>query len=179
MTPIEKAKSVLPLPDLMARCGLGDRAKKSAKCPFHEDRHNSFSVWRNNGSWFWKCHAGCGTGDEVTFLEKHEGFSQTAAVQRFLEMAGVNGATSRSPSTFAWEKCVAAFTDNHVKRLAQRRGYKPRFCQWLKNNGLVGLVRGCFAFPVTITAVTWSQPMSKKSPGEEWFYEPTSATRVR
>ena len=35
MTSIEKAKSVLPLPELMARCGLGDRAKKSAKCPFH------------------------------------------------------------------------------------------------------------------------------------------------
>ena len=174
MTPIEKAKSVLSLPDLMARYGLGDRAKKSAKCPFHEDRRNSFSVWRNNGSWHWKCHAGCGAGDEITFLEKHEGLSQTAAVQRFLEMAGVNGATSRSPSTFAWEKCVAAFTYNHVKRLAQRRGYEPRFCQWLKNNKLVGLVRGCFAFPVhDHRGNVVAAHVEKKSGG--WFYEPTGA----
>ena len=111
MTPIEKAKSVLPLPDLMARCGFGARAKQSARCPFHEDRHNSFSVWPDDGSWHWKCHAGCGAGDEITFLEKHEGLSQTAAVQRFFEMAGLTGERlgRRQPSVGAVR---AAFTDN-------------------------------------------------------------------
>ena len=175
MTPIEKAKSVLPLPELMARCGFGDRAKKSARCPFHEDRHNSFSVWRDDGSWHWKCHAGCGAGDEITFLEKHEGLSQTAAVQRFFEMAGANGATSRSPSTFLWQKCVAAFTDNQIKRLAQRRGYKLEFCQWLKKNDLVGLVRGCFAFPVHDHRGNVVAAHVEKKSGGGWFYEPKDA----
>jgi hypothetical protein len=73
MGPIEEAKDRLPLPVLLHRLGLGEHAKKSARCPFHDDQRNSFSVWRNEaGRWFWKCHAGCGDGDEISFLEKHK-----------------------------------------------------------------------------------------------------------
>jgi DNA primase len=68
---IAEAKRRLPLPALMHRLGLGEQAKKSARCPFHDDKHNSFSIWQNkDGLWSWKCHAGCGQGDEITFLEK-------------------------------------------------------------------------------------------------------------
>ena len=60
---LAQAKQRLPLPALMAQCGHGDRAKKSARCMFHEDSHNSFSTYqRDDGSWGWKCHAGCGGG---------------------------------------------------------------------------------------------------------------------
>jgi hypothetical protein len=69
---IHQAKKKLPLPVLMHRLGLGEHAKKSARCPFHEDKHDSFSVWqRSDGAWFWKCHSGCGAGDEINFLELH------------------------------------------------------------------------------------------------------------
>jgi DNA primase len=63
----------------MYRLGLGKHAKKSARCPFHDDKHNSFSVWRNGaGLWFFKCHAGCGEGDEINFLELHENLLRRA-----------------------------------------------------------------------------------------------------
>ena len=63
---IRQAKRTLPLPTLMHQLGLGEHAKRSARCPFHGDQHNSFSVWKNGaGLWFWKCHTGCGEGDEI------------------------------------------------------------------------------------------------------------------
>jgi uncharacterized protein DUF3631/CHC2-type zinc finger protein len=153
---IQDAKRKLPLPGLLHRLGLGKHAKKSARCPFHEDKHNSFSVWKNGaGLWFWKCHAGCGEGDEITLAEKYHGISNKQATKLFLEMAGINGATppplkaaSTSTSAMDWQECVEAFTDKHVQRLAQWRGYSIEFCRWLRESGLVGLYNGCIAFPV-------------------------------
>ena len=43
---IDEAKRRLPLPQLMEKEGLGDRAKKTAHCPFHDDEHKSFSVFQ-------------------------------------------------------------------------------------------------------------------------------------
>jgi hypothetical protein len=145
---IAEAKSRLPLPELMSRYGLGDRAKKSSRCPFHHDKRNSFSVWQNGDGWAFKCHAGCGAGDEINFLELHENLSRRDAVKRFLDLAGVNGATPRSTSTLDWRADVDAFTDRHVERLANWRGYSLEFCEWLKDNALVGLHEGQLAFPV-------------------------------
>jgi CHC2 zinc finger/AAA domain len=158
-TPIQQAKLRLPLSLLMQQLGLGEQAKKSARCPFHEDKHNSFSVWQRDGAWFFKCHAGCGEGDEISFLELHEKLSRCDATERFLELAGVNGADSVPPSavhrevngrttTFNWESCVEAFTGKHLERLAKWRGYSIELCSWLKHNGFVGLYNGFIAFPV-------------------------------
>jgi hypothetical protein len=85
---IAEAKRRLPLPELMAREGLRDRAKKNAHCPFHDDAHKSFSVWQRDGSWFWKCHAGCGDGDEIMFLRKLKGLSMTGAMNLYLDLSG-------------------------------------------------------------------------------------------
>jgi CHC2 zinc finger len=86
---IDEAKQRLPLPELMARLGLGDHAKKSALCPFHDDEHKSFSVFQGKGGfWFWKCHAGCGEGDEILFLRKLKGLSMTDAMSLYLDKAG-------------------------------------------------------------------------------------------
>src|SRR6516225_10521563 len=99
MSGIDDAKQKLPLPKLMDQLDLGEHAKKSARCPFHDDKHNSFSVWNNaTGRWFWKCHAGCGEGDEISFIEKHRGLSRGQAIKLYLEMARVNGSTP-SPLT--------------------------------------------------------------------------------
>jgi hypothetical protein len=155
---IHEATRRLPLPALIHRLGLGEHAKKSARCPFHDDQHKSFSVWKNEaGLWFWKCHAGCGEGDEITFLERHQGISNKEATKRYLEMSGVNDATpilakssptSRPTSALDWRACVEAFTEKHVEQLAKWRGYSIEFCPWLKESGLVGLFNGCIAFPV-------------------------------
>src|SRR5262249_23747787 len=118
---IAEGKRRLPLPMLMHRFGLGEHAKKSACCPFHDDQHNSFSVYKNaKGEFRFKCFAGCGEGDEITFLEKHYGISNKEATKVFLEMAGVNGATSspsipKSASLPDWRACVEAFTQGQLK----------------------------------------------------------------
>ena len=77
---IDEAKRRLPLPELMAKEGLGEHAKTSAHCPFpgHEDKHKSFSVFQGkDGFWHYKCFAGCGDGDEIMFLTKVKGLSLT------------------------------------------------------------------------------------------------------
>jgi hypothetical protein len=86
---IDEAKRRLPLPKLMAQVGLGDRAKKTAHCPFHDDEHKSFSVFQGkDGWWHYRCFAGCGEGDEIMFLSKREKLPLTEAMSLYLEMAG-------------------------------------------------------------------------------------------
>src|SRR5204862_7283478 len=93
---IQQAKQKLPLPAVMHRLGLGEHARKSARCPFHDDQHNSFSIYKNgSGNWRWKCFSQCGAGDEINFLEKHRGISSRDATKLFIEMAGDH----RSPGT--------------------------------------------------------------------------------
>ena len=158
---IFEAKRKLPLPTLMYRLGLGEHAKKSARCPFHDDKHNSFSVWKNcDGLWAWKCHTGCGVGDEITFLELHEKLSRREAIKRFSDLAGVNGCAPFVPNPnesqqqpqkpFDWRVCVEAFTEKHVERLAKWRGYSTGFCAWLKENRLVGLLTAASRCPCKI-----------------------------
>jgi DNA primase (bacterial type) len=75
----------------MAKEGLADNAKKSARCPFpgHEDKHPSFSVFKGeDGFWHWNCFAGCGEGDEITFLSKLKGVPLIRAMNLYLDMAG-------------------------------------------------------------------------------------------
>ena len=157
---IHEAKQRLPLPLLMRQLGLGEHAKKSALCPFHEDRHNSFSIWqRQDGSWQFKCHVGCGKGDEINLLELHERLPRGDATKRFLEMAGVPQTRKGSPARRAngetppvdWQRCVDAFSAKHLERLADWRGYSIEFCSWLKQSRLVGLYDNCIAFPVQVS----------------------------
>jgi AAA domain/CHC2 zinc finger len=165
----QAAKQRLPLPALMYRLGLGEHAKKSARCPFHDDEHNSFSMWQKDGAWFWKCHAGCGAGDEINFFEKHKAISRGDAIKLFLEMAGCarsaqtlqrtssNGQTTRA--LFNWRACVSAldppvdddpldYGNPHLVRLGNERGFSRAFCSWLREKYFVGLFEGCLAFPV-------------------------------
>ena len=40
----------------------------TAKCPCHDDRHNSLSICHTDDRWLLKCHAGCATDDVVKAL---------------------------------------------------------------------------------------------------------------
>jgi hypothetical protein len=152
MDDLAEAKRRLSLPALLHRLGLGERAKKSALCPFHDDKRRSFSVWRGEGGrWFWKCHAGCGEGDEITLLEKHKSISKGEAIKLFKEMAGVGCARPSGPAATSlphWSACVEAFTNKHLEQLADWRGLSGEFVSWLRQNKLLGLYEGCIAFPV-------------------------------
>jgi hypothetical protein len=87
----DEAKRLLPLPFLMAKIGDAAHANKSARCPLHDDGRASFSVFQFNGKWFWKCHAGCGHGDEVHYLKARFNLSTGQAIRRYCELAGLRG----------------------------------------------------------------------------------------
>lgn len=147
---INEAKRRLPLPELMARLGDGEIAKSSARCPFHEDHSPSFGIFKGeSGAWLWKCQAGCGSGDEITYLEKRHGLANGAAIGEYLKLAGVESATAQKPTAaaFDWQACRDAFTLAHAQSLATWRGYSLDFVRWLHARGSIGLHRGRVAFP--------------------------------
>jgi Protein of unknown function (DUF3987)/CHC2 zinc finger len=151
---LQRAKQLLPLPRLLHRLGLGQKARKNARCPFHVDQKASFSVFiGNDGRWYWKCFSGCGDGDEPAFLAKYKNIPIGDAIKLYKEMAGVvaappslKPAAAVSPSN--WRACVQALTDKDLEQLADWRGFSGEFCSWLKQNQLLGLYEGCIAFPV-------------------------------
>ena len=64
----------------------GRGSEVSALCPFHEDRHPSFSVNMETG--LWCCHAGCGGGNAVDFVIKRYQLTFPQALSR-LQHKGV------------------------------------------------------------------------------------------
>jgi hypothetical protein len=182
MSDIAEAKRKLPLPSLMQQLGLHEHAKKSARCPFHEDQHASFSVWRTeSGAWLFKCHTGCGQGDEINFLELHKAISRSDATKLYLEMAGVaqtsrgqppaKKSNSENPKPFDWQPCVDALTERHLERLGEWRGYSGAFCSWLHKRGLVGLHNCYIAFPVHDRAGIIVAAHYRRKDGS-WGYDP-------
>ena len=117
---IDEAKRRLPLPKLLERLGLGDRAHKSARCPFpgHDDEHPSFSVFKGrDGFWHYKCFV-CDSqgGDEIAFLVKHFGISRREAIKRYLEMAGFPPRTSPKSHEYpaSLNNCVTGSLSNCI-----------------------------------------------------------------
>jgi hypothetical protein len=168
----------------MAQHGLGDRAKKSARCMFHEDSRNSFSAYRRkDGTWAWKCHAGCGGGDEADWLAKHLNLSNAEACREYIRLAGVTlppaAPQSCKPSRsvqppFDWSKCVDSFTSQHLEKIANWRGYTPQFVKWLLAESLIGLFADeHFAFPVHDAQGRIVGCHYRLKDGRSWHYHPT------
>ena len=88
---IAQAKVRPPLPDVLSKLGLGEHAKKIARCPFHKPHnHSSFSMFKGvDGFWHWNCFVGCGDGDEIDFVATHYGTNRSDAISRYLDMAGL------------------------------------------------------------------------------------------
>jgi len=84
-----------------------------------------------------------------------------------VEMAGVNG----SKPFFDWRACVDACTDAELEWLAESRGLSGQFCSSLRKNSLVGLSRGCIAFPVHDPSGAIVGAHARRKDGN-WFYEP-------
>jgi hypothetical protein len=178
----------------MQRLGLGGHAKKSARCPFHDDEHNSFSIYKNDsGNWRWKCFSQCGVGDEINFLEKHRGISSREATKLYLEMAGDYrgvtpfkkplvpvGASAPAPLSYDWKPCVWALTENDLIRIGNQRRYSRAFVREIYDRGLVGRCvsgpwkdRVCFAVHDNgrvVAAHAWIENGNEKP---SWRYDPT------
>ena len=89
------------------------------KCPFHDDRKPSGSIFTRDGVWFAKCH-GCGFfGDVIDVLRRAHSLDFGGAVQR-LGIAGVGRphktAAKAYPSRKAAEAAVLAmFPGGHLQ----------------------------------------------------------------
>ena len=156
---LAQAKQRLRLSALMVLLGFGDRAKKSARCPFHEDSAASFSLYAgDDDEERWKCFAGCGQGDGIDFLAKVRGLNNSDACREFIRLAGITPPGVPPPgfnpppsaqAPFDWQPCVVAFTAEQRAKLAEWRGYAPKFVDWLHAANLIGLFDGeRIAFPV-------------------------------
>tara|TARA_R100000808_G_scaffold3804_1_gene13057 strand:+ start:449 stop:2401 length:1953 start_codon:yes stop_codon:yes gene_type:complete len=149
---IDQLKNELPLPDLITRLGYPEEIiRKSARCPFHDDSNPSFGVWESDGRWKWKCHAGCGGGDELDFIERALALDRKGALAEWKQLAGDEPAVidwSEPVPKIDWAAAVSAFPESWKERLAERRGYSKKFTNWMVDNHLVGTVDGQLAFPV-------------------------------
>jgi hypothetical protein len=168
-----------------------------AKCPAHDDHTPSLSINKGaDGRALINCLAGCNVNDVLAKIGM-------MSRDLFPEMAGVNGRGKKNSFSigdqpqatptlgkitsgsaveashengFEWNRCVAAITDKHLERLATSRGYSRGFCDWLRDNGLVGICNGALAFPVhdQNRHVVAAHCRSKHG---SWFYYP-QGTRV-
>lgn len=83
---IQDAKERLRIPALWSLLNLEGEPSSSCRCPLHQDRRNSFSVF-DDGRRF-KCHAGCGAGDAPELLRLARNLSERDACCEFIRLAG-------------------------------------------------------------------------------------------
>jgi putative DNA primase/helicase len=184
---LHECRRRLPLPELMARLGLGEHAKARARCPWpqhhkNEDRNPSFGIFQNNGAgWGWKCFV-CGGGDEVDFIAKHFALSNGDAIRRYGELAGVDGNTGATRK--ASSSCTGATPTRRVVTLpaadgkfaagfAQRLGVKVETITKLIAENALGydaakkaIVFACQNADGSITAL---HLRGKSADGSRWF----------
>ncbi len=181
---LAQAKQRLLLSALMALLGFGERAKKSARCPFHEDSSASFSLYvGDDGEERWKCFAGCGQGDVIDFLAKQRGLSNSDACREFILLAGITPAPapivkSTAPlpdqSPFDWQACVTALNPEQLLKLANWRGYAPKFVAWLHSENFVGVFDAeRIAFPVHDAGRNIVGCHYRRKEDGSWRYYPT------
>lgn len=167
------AKQRLPLSALMARLGFGESAKKSARCPFHEDSDASFSLYvGEGGEERWKCFASCGQGDAIDFLARHQGLNNGDACREYLRLAGLTPPPA-ALAPFHWPSCVNTLALKDRQNLVAWRGYTPDFVAWLHVQGLVGLFEGRIAFPVQAAGGEVIGCHYRHKDNHSWRYYPT------
>jgi hypothetical protein len=165
---IDRAKRVLPLPELLRR--LGDYAPSPAetgrgafliRSPLRDDKNPSFSLYHRDGEWKWSDKATGEGGDAVDYLRFREGKEFKEARERYLELAGVatgspGPARREEPrirvtvkkKVFDWADCTRALTAEHVAEIAEWRGYPVAFVEWCRDQGWMGWYKGGPALPV-------------------------------
>ena len=86
---IDQAKELLPLSALIEELDDADEVDQGL-CPFHDDHSPSFSLFTQDDVDLWKCHAGCGAGDQINYLEIKFDLTRGESIEMFLEMAGLS-----------------------------------------------------------------------------------------
>jgi len=187
---LKKLKQSLPLPQLLKALGYGDGNQKKLCCPLHDDHSPSLSIFRKkSGGWGWKCHAGCGFGDEIDFLAKLRGLDPKKDFRKiadeYSQLATATGpqipndATSSAPSkpsampteNFDWDSLRKSADAKFLGNVASMRGYSLGLIDWLGRLGLVGNFKGQVAFPVRDADGIIGAHVRHKN-GQGWFFVP-------
>jgi AAA domain-containing protein len=152
-----------------------------ALCPVHEDRTPSFSISQGaGGNFLVHCHRGCeteaalrarGLTMEDLFVEKVQRRQRRDrhVLNPGCAVRPAAKKTTEAVTAFDWQACVAAVDEKQIQRLSKLRGYSIEFCQWLKDNNLLGIIDGHFAFPVHIHGKVVGAHVRLK---EKWCYTP-------
>ena len=120
---LQEAKSRITIPTLWRRFGFEGEPRRSCRCPFHDVKTPSFSI--NSDGTHWKCHAHCGSGDQVDFYAKAVGLTGREACIRFLqEFGGPAWQTHSAPRPLPR---LESQSDLEVRNREQRRGTWPMF----------------------------------------------------
>ncbi len=114
---LTEAKERVNIRGLWQHFGLEGQPSKSCRCPFHQDRNNSFSV-SPDGVLF-NCFAGCGGGDAVDFLALATRLPKAAVCREFIRLAG------GSPSVATPRLILPKFeeTNENTEKATQRKGW--------------------------------------------------------
>src|SRR5262245_47888511 len=78
------------------------------------------------------------------------------------------------PKLFHWKQWTSNFTDEHAARLADWRGFSSEFVQFLREEKLVGIFEGNWAFPVSSngTTIGLHHRVELKDGTVKWFFHP-------
>ncbi len=90
MDTVSEIKNRADIVELISQYTVLTRSGKSMKglCPFHSEKHGSFFVYPESGTWH--CFGACATGGDVfSFIMKKEGLSFSEALERLAEKYGV------------------------------------------------------------------------------------------
>ena len=136
-SPIQRAKTLLPIPILWQRLGLPGKPRRSCRSPFRPDRSPSFSVY--DGGQHWRDFGTGDHGDAVDFLARAAGCDQHEAARRLIALAG----TAPVPRPAAEPRrrlCLPEVTggspDQH-RQLAELRGISVEGVSLAARRGLL------------------------------------------
>ena len=160
---LRDAKAKLDVATLWRALSLPGEPGRSCRCPLHEDRSASFSVFvGQRGGLRWKCHAGCGQGGPVELLARVFDIPEREACRRLLEMAGGDTATAVPPRPRAklvpppqrqlvLPVAMRLGTQADLQAVADRRGLSLRGVAQASIRGLLWFAtsRGCPSWIVT------------------------------
>ncbi|MBW2560473.1 MAG: DUF927 domain-containing protein [Deltaproteobacteria bacterium] len=136
----------------------GTGKERSARCPFHDDRHASMSVNIENG--LWCCHA-CGEkGNGQTFLEKHQGMSPEQAKKYLLREAGVEAKEKkkfRTGLTVAEYAKTKKLPEDFLRSLKLKNGKNGISIPYMDESGAVVATRQRYSASGTGPRFTWTR----------------------
>ncbi len=124
---------------------------QACRCPFHEEKHPSFSIYRSSsdGRWMWKCHSKCNDhGDVLDFVVKVTGMSKGDALSWLRKSVrgpvyapSLRPQQPRMPSEPS-ERPKPSLrldvgTEDEIRKLAALRGFQVRGLNLASDRGLL------------------------------------------